>query len=113
MTYVAPGQLRLTGVLAQKRATVMAINVETGDIGGKQIRDGKYAFIVSAEPGQELELLYQVGNDVSDSTYFNAPKLEDVQPTDAGALVPDATADTQSTSVEDDSSELVVEAGVQ
>lgn len=75
MTFVAPGQLRLQGVLNEERATVFALNPETGHIAGKLIRDGKYEFTIAAQPEQELELFYQVGREVSDSTFFRAPKL--------------------------------------
>lgn len=90
MTFVAPGQLRLQGVLSQQRATVFALNPETGDIAGKLVRDGKYEFTIPAEPEQELELFYQVGREVSDSTFFRAPKLP------AGGLETSGSSDTSS-----------------
>lgn len=116
MTYTAPGQLRLTGVLTNKRATVFAVNTETGDIGGKFIRDGKYSFLVPAVPGQELELFYQVGKELSESTFFEAPNFEDAA-VDAGA--PDAATldpsslDRSSGDTVDPTGESPTEAGVE
>jgi hypothetical protein len=84
MTYVAPGQLRLQGVLTHEKATVFAINSETGEIGGRVIKDGTYAFTVPAQPMQEIELFFQVGFDASESTFFKAPPLDIVGEPDAG-----------------------------
>jgi hypothetical protein len=89
MTYIGPSQLRLSGVLSNKRAAVFAINTETGDIGGKFTRDGNYSFVVSASPGQELELFYEVGRELSGSTFFEAPPYDgtpDAGPSDGGGI---------------------------
>lgn len=84
MHYEAAGELRLQGsVTAHRSVTVIAINNHSGAVGGRVVRDGKYSFLIEAEPGDEIELWYEFGAKVSDSLFLEAPPLDSLP--DAGA----------------------------
>ena len=86
MSYDAPGQLRLQGVVAAERTiSVIAVNNRSGAIGGRVVRDGRYSFPLEAEPGDEIELWYEKGADVSESLFLEAPEYPSVDVVDAGA----------------------------
>jgi hypothetical protein len=100
MHYEAAGELRLQGVVSAKdrRVTVLAVNNRSGAVGGRVIRDGKYSFLIEAEPGDEIELWYEVGLDVSDSLFLEAPPLEPTDLPDAGPSTLAADVDAGSDS---------------
>jgi len=84
---------------------VFAVNNHSGAIGGRVVRNGKYSFVLEAQPGDEIELWYEVGVDVSESLFLEAPSLPEYSDagsnaeSDAGAatgnsgVAPDAGAD--------------------
>lgn len=90
MSWVAPGQLRIQGTVSQSRAVnVFAVNNHSGAIGGRVVRNKKYSFVLEAQPGDEIELWYEVGVDVSESLFLEAPPLPD-EPDAASVAQPDA-----------------------
>jgi hypothetical protein len=86
MQFETAGKLRLQGVVTSTRTlSVIAVNNHSGSIGGRVVRDGKYSFLLEAEPGDEIELWYELGADVSDSLFLEAPPYASDSAADAGA----------------------------
>lgn len=91
LSYVAPGQLQLSGMVSSRRSTrVIAVNINNDQVAGEIVRDGTYRFVLGAEPGHRIELWYEVGADVSDSLFLTAPDYDGV--TDAGASITEVSA---------------------
>jgi len=67
------GQVTLDGT-AHADAPVYALNTRTGEIRGQITgSDGHYRFQLAAEVGDELNLWYSVGTDLSPSIIFKVP----------------------------------------
>ena len=80
VTFRVPSLIRETCTIS-----VIAVNNRSGAIGGRVVRDGRYSFPLEAEPGDEIELWYEKGADVSESLFLEAPEYPSVDVVDAGA----------------------------
>lgn len=89
LSYVSEGQLQLSGYVSTERsARVIAVNANNDHVAGAIVRDGDYRFVIAAEPGDNIELWYEVGVEVSDSVFLTAPPYEASSPADAASPAP-------------------------
>ncbi len=84
MAYLGQKQLQLVGRLPSDRGLVFALNLATDEVGGQQFRNGRYSFVVPAQPGDPIELWYVVGRDQSELHRFLAPQYPPVSDGDSG-----------------------------
>lgn len=84
LSYVSEGQLLVSGSLAIERsARVIAVNANNDHVAGAVVRDADYRFVIAAQPGDNIELWYEVGAEVSESVFLTAPAYK-VDVLDAG-----------------------------
>jgi hypothetical protein len=89
LSYVSEGQLQLSGYVSTERsARVIAVNANNDHVAGAIVRDGDYRFVIAAQPGDNIELWYEVGVEVSDSVFLTAPPYEADSTPDAGSPAP-------------------------
>lgn len=93
MAYLGQKRLQLAGRLPTEGGLVFALNLATDEVGGQQFRNGRYSFVVPAQPGDAIELWYVVGRDQSELLRFLAPQYPPVSDGDSGDSGGQAGAD--------------------
>jgi len=71
------GLVTLSGRVPEPNVPVIAVNNDTGLYAGEDADEvGRYRFQIAAEPGDQMEIWYVLGNDRSEDREFEIPRFQ-------------------------------------